>query len=82
MTNIISKTVIFLIGFFALVQVSFADEFKVTHDHNGFEIIRIDNVGLQLEVTVGDDFEIEVEGDVDLKGAQLSRRSSRISRRM
>lgn len=66
MTNIISKSTMCLIGFFACVQASFADEITVSHDHDGFEIIRIDNVGIQLEVTVGEDFEIEVEGEEEL----------------
>ena len=66
MTNIISKSALFIIGFFALAQASFADEKSVNHDHDGFEMIRIDNVGIQLDVTVGEDFEIEVEGDEEL----------------
>ncbi len=70
MTNIISKLSIFLTSVIAFVLVSilpsFADDISVKYDHKDFDQIRIDNVGVELNVSVGEDYSIEVEGEEEL----------------
>ncbi|MBT5187112.1 MAG: DUF2807 domain-containing protein [Kordiimonadaceae bacterium] len=66
MKNIISKLPTLLSGLFigslALVQSSYADDISVKHDLEGFDKIRIDNAAIELDVEVGEDFEVIVEG--------------------
>jgi len=75
MTNVISKffllsaSIIFGLGMFS--QMSFADEITVKHDLEGFDEIRLDNIGIELDVSVGNDFEIEVEGAEELVNTLL-----------
>lgn len=75
MTKVISKFLVLstsiIFGVVAFVQVSIADDITVKHDLKGFDQIRIDNIGIELDVTVGDDFKIEVEGDEGLVNTLL-----------
>jgi len=75
MTKVISKLLIvsaaMLASVFTVAQGAFADEIKVSHDLEGFDQIRIDNIGIELDVSVGDDFEIEVEGEEELVNSLL-----------
>ncbi|MCC3861353.1 head GIN domain-containing protein [Pseudemcibacter aquimaris] len=43
-----------------------AQEAFVEHDLEGFDKIRLDEVGIELDVNVGEDFEIIAEGDEEL----------------
>ncbi|HPF45402.1 MAG: DUF2807 domain-containing protein [Alphaproteobacteria bacterium] len=75
MTNFISKFPTFLIsimvGSIIFFQFAQADEIKVKHDLEDFNQIRIDNIGVQLDVTVGKKFSIEVEGEEELVNTLL-----------
>lgn len=75
MTNVISKLLIIsttlLTSVFMIVSVAGADEIKVSHDLEGFDEIRIDNMGIQLDVSVGDDFNVVVEGEEELVNTLL-----------
>ncbi|MBL4601950.1 MAG: DUF2807 domain-containing protein [Emcibacteraceae bacterium] len=75
MTNIISRLSVFsaglAFGLFAVTQVAFADDISISHDLEGFDHIRLDNIGIQLNVTVGEDFKISVEGDEELVSTLL-----------
>ncbi len=70
MTNVISKFFSFagigLISLLVMLQVAKAEDISIKHDLKDFDQIRLDNVGIQLEVTVGEDFNIEVSGEEDL----------------
>lgn len=55
------RRMIFL-SLIVFAQASFAQEITETRDLNGFDKIRIDNVGIELEVFAGEDFEVEIEG--------------------
>ncbi len=70
MTNAISKFFLFLgvplLAATATFQAAIAQDVSVTHDLDDFDQIRLDNVGIQLEVEVGEDFSIEVSGDEEL----------------
>jgi hypothetical protein len=70
MTNNISKFLSILggsiIAVLATLEVAFANDISVSHDLKDFDQIRLDNVGIQLEVEVGEDFAIEVSGDEEL----------------
>ncbi|MEZ5758448.1 MAG: DUF2807 domain-containing protein [Emcibacteraceae bacterium] len=75
MTNFISKFPTFLIsimvGSIIFFQLAQADEIKVKHDLKDFSQIRIDNIGVQLDVTVGQKFSVEVEGEEELVNTLL-----------
>lgn len=45
---------------------AFSAETTVKHDLDGFDKIRLDEVGLQLSVNVGEGFDITVEGEEEL----------------
>jgi len=55
-----------------VINATYADGLTVTHDLNGFEKIRINNVGIELEIKVGEAFEIIVDGhEVNVKNLIL-----------
>ena len=66
MAIIISKLPRTILGIFAslliAVNLAYADDITVIHDLSGFEKVRINNVGLELEIKVGEAFEIIVDG--------------------
>lgn len=70
MTNVISKFFSFagagLVAVFVMSQGANADDISIKHDLEDFDQIRLDNVGIQLDVSVGEDFSIEVSGEEDL----------------
>ncbi len=70
MTSIISKFFsafsVFVFAVLATLDFANADDISVSHDLKGFDQIRLDNVGIQLEVEVGEDFAVEVSGDEEL----------------
>lgn len=55
-----------MVSVLVLASTSFADEKIIEFDLIGFNEIRIDELGLELDVTVGEDFKIEVEGDEEI----------------
>ncbi|MDG1859002.1 MAG: DUF2807 domain-containing protein, partial [Emcibacteraceae bacterium] len=57
---------IMIVSILGFTKVGFAAEKTLNFDLSGFDEIRIDEVGLELDVTVGDDFKIEVEGDEEI----------------
>ncbi len=69
----LSKTILCIFaGLLIAISVTYADDLSVTHDLNGFEKIRINNVGIELEVKVGEAFEIIVDGhEVNVKNLML-----------
>lgn len=75
MTNIISKisTIVAgsLLALLVFAQSSYADEISIDYDLQGFEHIRLDNVGISLDVSVGEDFDITVEGEEDVVNSLL-----------
>lgn len=70
MTKFISKLTLLLTmlvtGSIWAATTSVADEVSVKHELVGFEVIRIDEVGIELDVKVGEDFDVKVEGEEDI----------------
>lgn len=70
MTNVITKLFSYLclstFAVLAMMAASIAQDISVKHELDGFDQIRIDNVGIQLEVEVGNNFSIEVTGEEEL----------------
>lgn len=70
MTNIISRKWFYLASTFlvliALISSASAEDISMEYDHNGFDKIRLDNVAVELKVTVGEEFSVEAEGEKDL----------------
>ena len=70
MTNIISRNWFYLTGAFLasimFISTSSAEEVSLEYEHSGFDKIRLDNVGIQLKVTVGEEFSVEAEGEKEV----------------
>ncbi len=70
MTNIISRLSNYAASILLLAYVSLgqavAAEISRDYDLEGFNQIRLDNVGLELKVTVGEEFSVEAEGEQEL----------------
>lgn len=66
MAKNLTKTIVVIkaifVGLFVFMQSSFAQEITETRDLTGFDRIRIDNMGIELEIFAGEDFEVEIEG--------------------
>jgi hypothetical protein len=65
-SNIYFSIMVFLTSILALTVMSKAAEKTVKFELSNFNEIRIDEVGLELDVNVGEDFSVEVEGDEEL----------------
>lgn len=63
MTKLISLVSILFITVFASGSNAFADDLTIKHDLTDFEEIRIDDVGIELVIMVGEDYEVVVSGD-------------------
>lgn len=50
-----------------------ADEITVKRDLQGFDKIRIDEVGIEIDVMVGEDYSIEIEGEEEIVDHLLMR---------
>jgi hypothetical protein len=50
-----------------------AEEITVKRDLRGFDKIRIDEVGIEIDVTVGEDYSIEIEGEEEIVDHLLMR---------
>lgn len=61
--SILSVFISFLLICFSSLN---AAEVTVKNDLKGFDKIRIDEVGIEMDVVVGGDFSIEIEGDQEL----------------
>ena len=63
--------------FISLIIISFssvkADEIIIKRDLQDFDKIRIDEVGIQIDVFVGDDFYIKIEGEEEIVDHLLMR---------
>lgn len=60
---------VLIIGFTSAI----AAEVTVKRDLQGFDKIRIDDVGIEIDVFVGDDFSIEIEGEEEIVDHLLMR---------
>ncbi len=71
--------IILFIGILALAQRASADELSIKHDLKDFDEIRIENVGIELEVTAGEDFEVIVDGDeVNVRNLKVKVRGDKL----
>ncbi|MDG1438089.1 MAG: DUF2807 domain-containing protein [Emcibacteraceae bacterium] len=72
-SNLNLSITLMMVSFLALTNTGYADEKTIEFDLTDFNEIRIDEVGLELDVTVGEDFKVEVIGEDELLDHLLMR---------